>query len=74
MGYVTCFSPCINCHRPFTYHPNKVPSALINGTREPICRDCVDRANPLRVARGLAPIEVLPGAYESAEESEISWE
>jgi hypothetical protein len=71
MGYATCFATCINCYRLFSFNPNLVPSISINGVREPICRSCVDRANPIRVAKGLEPINILPGAYEGAEESEI---
>lgn len=71
MGYVTCFGNCAVCHVPFSFNPNLVPSVRIEGVREPICQVCIDRANPLRVARGLAPIVVLAGAYEAMPESEI---
>lgn len=52
------------------FNPHLVPSIVVNGTREPLCRPCVEAANPRRVARGLAPIAVLPGAYEPAVEGE----
>jgi hypothetical protein len=34
----------------------------------------VDKANPERIKRGLAPIAILPGAYEAAAEAEVNWE
>ena len=53
----------------------RVPSipAAVNptGTREPICQACVDRANPERIKRGLAPIVPLPDAYEPCNENEL---
>jgi hypothetical protein len=71
MGYVTCMSACVGCLRPFHYNPHRVPSVLVNGVREPICRNCVEAANPRRVANGLAPIVPLPGAYEPLAEGEL---
>ena len=71
MGYVTAFSPCAACKRPFTYNPVKVPSVVVNGSREPICQACVTQANPLRQERGLPVINVLPGAYEACDENEL---
>ena len=70
MGYFFALSPCFGCGRPFVYHPQKVPSLLVNGVREPVCEDCVDRANPLRKQNGLAEIVPLPGAYEPGNEDE----
>ena len=67
MAYMFCSGPCIGCGRLFSFNPDLVPSAIVNGTREPICRDCVSRANPLRKEKGLAEIQVLPGAYEPQE-------
>lgn len=55
---------CIGCKRPFTFSPSRVPSVRVNGEREPICRDCVERVNPRRIANGLDPIVPLPGAYD----------
>ena len=75
MSYVHLMSPCYGCGQPFTYHPNKVPSIRDpqTGNREPICQACVDKVNPRRIARGLQPIVPLPGAYEAAQEEEVSW-
>lgn len=71
MGFVTAYSPCAGCRVPFHYSPTRVPSIVINGSREPVCRHCVEAANPRRVANGLEPIVPLPGAYEPDDESEL---
>lgn len=70
MGVYQCFGQCVGCKRVFTFHPHRVPSITINGTREPICLDCITRVNPKRIANGLEPVVPLPGAYEPAEEGE----
>lgn len=72
MGYVSCMSPCIVCHSIFSFNPMRVPSVVVRGHREPICRPCVETANPQREAKGLPVIEILPGAYEACDESELS--
>lgn len=71
MGVVVAISPCFGCGNPMSYHPHKVPVIVHNGRREPVCQTCVDVANPRRIANGLEPIIVLPGAYEPAEEAEL---
>lgn len=58
------YGECFACHRLFMFSPSRVPSISITGTPEPICRGCVDRVNPRRIAHGLPPIVPLPGAYE----------
>ena len=70
MGFISAYSACVACGRPFHYNPFRVPSITINGTREPICEACVALVNPRRIANGLEPITPLPGAYEPADESE----
>lgn len=67
MAYMSVMGYCIGCGKLFTFNANLVPSVRVNGRREPICRDCVEIANPKRVANGLEPIEILPGAYEPEE-------
>jgi hypothetical protein len=78
--YVTVMSACYACKRLFSYHPHLVPSLRVNaegkedpnGTREPICRDCVEAANPRRIANGLEPITYDRRAYDAVcEESEV---
>lgn len=67
-GFMMVMAHCYACGVPFTCSPTKVPSIPANltktGEKEPVCRGCVERANPERVKRGLAPIQILPGAYE----------
>lgn len=67
MAYMTCMAPCVACERVFSFNPDLVPSVTIDGVREPVCQACVDRANPLRIAGGLEPIRVMPGAYDAQE-------
>jgi hypothetical protein len=67
MGYMSVIGTCYGCGRLFRFHAELVPSIPIDGVKQPICADCVERANPKRVANGLPPIEVLPGAYEPQE-------
>jgi hypothetical protein len=71
MGYAVCMGPCIGCRRPFGFNPLRVPSVVIEGERRPICRACVERVNPQRLANGLPPIVPLPDAYEPVDESEL---
>jgi hypothetical protein len=71
MGYAFAIGHCAGCGQPFGFNPMRVPSISIKGAREPICRACVERANPLRVANGLPPIEPLPDAYEPCDEGEL---
>jgi hypothetical protein len=71
MGYAIVMSACYGCHRLFSYNPVRVPSVTVNGAREPICRACIERVNPMRLAKGLPPIVPLPDAYEAVEESEL---
>jgi hypothetical protein len=71
MGYAFATSACIGCGRLFSYNPMRVPSVRVRGSREPICMDCVERANPRRIANGLAPIVPLPDAYEACDEREL---
>jgi hypothetical protein len=71
MGYALAMSGCIGCSRLFTYNPMRVPSITIKGKREPICRDCVDRANPARIKNGLDPIVPAHDAYDACDEGEL---
>jgi len=73
VGVIHAFSACIGCGRQFFYNPIRVPSIVINGEREPICADCVARANPTRIANGLPPIVPMAGAYDAVEETEMIW-
>jgi hypothetical protein len=71
MGHAIAFGNCIGCGRLFSFNPLLVPSVRVNGVREPICRACVEQANPVREAKGLEPITILPGAYDPVDEEEL---
>jgi hypothetical protein len=70
-GFVFVLGPCYGCCKPFTFNPLRVPSIVVNGERQPICRECVALANPRRKANGLAEIVPHPDAYEPWEEGEL---
>jgi hypothetical protein len=72
MGYALCFSNCFSCNRVFGFNPMRVPSINVNGQRHPVCRDCIARANPIRVANGLDPVVPAANAYDACEEGELS--
>lgn len=75
MAYMTCTAPCFGCGLLFSFNPDLVPSIRVNakrqpdpaGQKEPICRTCVQTANPKRLANGLEPIHVPADAYEAQE-------
>lgn len=71
MPYLIVFGSCISCHRPFGFNPEKVPSLRVNGEREPVCRDCIERVNPARVANGLPAFTIHPQAYEPLNDREL---
>jgi hypothetical protein len=71
MGYALAMGACIGCGNVFSFNPLRVPSVTINGAKEPICRACVERVNPMRKANGLEPIVPLPDAYDACDEGEI---
>jgi hypothetical protein len=63
---------CFGCGGVFGFHPHKVPSIRDAYQRkQPICRECVEKANPRRKANGVPEITILPGAYEEFHESEL---
>ena len=67
MGYMTCMGPCAACNKIFAFNPYRVPSMLINGVKEPICRECVERYNEMRIEHGLSIFNIPEGAYEAEE-------
>jgi hypothetical protein len=67
MSWMQAIGECAACHGIFVFNPMRVPSVVVAGEREPICRTCIERANPERVKRGIPPIVILPGAYEAEE-------
>lgn len=69
--YAMAYGRCYGCKRIFGFNPVRVPSVVVNGSREPICQDCVNATNPKRIGNGLDPIVPLPEAYEACDESEL---
>jgi hypothetical protein len=69
MGYFYTMGACINCGGIFSFNANLVPSSsALTGHREPICSNCIEHINSIRIEKGLEPIVPLPGAYEAEEE------
>lgn len=65
---------CCSCGNPVSFNPDKVPSIRVNGAREPVCKTCIDKANPLRKQAGLPEIKYAPDAYEPvAEETDTDY-
>ena len=81
MGFALCYSPCVACGKLMTYNPVLVPSIRVNaqrhpdpnGSREPLCRACVDAMNTMREAAGLALVVPHPDAYEACDETELEY-
>ena len=71
MGYALMIGTCISCRCAFGFNPNKVPSIRVNGMREPVCKECIEAANPKRKAAGLPEFTIHPDAYEPVEEGEL---
>jgi len=71
MGFMMVMGHCYTCGGLIFFSPTLVPSVPANltttGEREPVCRTCIERANPERIKKGLAPIVIAPGAYEGDE-------
>jgi hypothetical protein len=66
-GWVFAVGECACCQELFMFNPDWVPSVPLDGVRRPICWDCVELVNPVRVANGLDPIRVHPNAYQVEE-------
>lgn len=71
MSYALMTSICLGCKNLFSYNPHRVPSVVIDGVKEPVCRACIARVNPKREANGLDPFSIHPDAYEPIHESEL---
>lgn len=71
MAVMWCHGHCYTCRAFISFAPTKVPSLPANlthtGEKEPVCRACIERANPDRKKNGLPPIVILEGAYEPEE-------
>lgn len=68
--YALMFALCCSCKMIIGFNPNKVPSLIVDGNREPLCKDCAELWNEMHpeIAR---PIQ--EGAYEPCDETEIAW-
>ena len=66
-GYMMVHGECYSCHAPLAFNATHVPSLPVDGVRQPICRSCIERANPRRIANGLQPVVIHPDAYEPEE-------
>lgn len=71
MGYALGTGFCFTCHRVFSFNPVRVPSIRVRGSREPICEDCMIRANKIRVDRGLEPHPIYADAYQPCNEEDL---
>jgi hypothetical protein len=67
MVYINSISACYACKQIFSHNPMLGPSLTIRGTRERVCRRCIDTENARREADGniLAPIVPLLGTYDA---------
>jgi hypothetical protein len=73
LAFVTLTSACFLCGKFFSYNPVRVPSLVVRGQREPLCRPCVEEANRERAAKGLATWTIHPYSYEPVDEQEVPW-
>ena len=71
MGHVFVIGFCYHCKKKFSFNPNFVPSLTINGDRKPFCKVCIDRANTIRIEKGMKPLEVHLEAYKPLDEKEL---
>ena len=69
MGYVFMTSPCVNCQKIISFNPNKVPSLIIDGKREPLCKGCFYKWKKYHKS----DIKINPQAYEPDDENKIKW-
>ena len=66
-GYMFVLGECYTCHKMIMFSASHVPSLPANltttGEKEPVCRECIEFANPHRVENGLPEIVIHPDAY-----------
>jgi len=64
MALTTLICECVSCRVAMTCSPTHVPSLIIGGVREPLCRACYTRWNEIhRVSKGLEPVPAHPDAW-----------
>lgn len=71
MGYALAMGSCISCRQVFSFNPLRVPSIRVDGVKEPVCKACIERANPIRKKNGLPEFTVHDDAYEPVDENEL---
>ena len=74
MCYYICITECIRCHSTFSCNPDLVPSIRVNGVKEPLCRDCIEILNTIRIKNGLDAWIPLNGAYEPVNELDTAFD
>jgi hypothetical protein len=78
MAWMSVIGNCVQCGAIFNFNPDRVPSIRVsrqdgkwvpdpNGTREPVCENCMRWVNEMLVKAGREPFPVPHGAYESEE-------
>lgn len=67
MAWMQVLGNCYACGVLFSFNAEWVPSIPVDGVRQPVCKDCIARANRIRRANGQESIWVHPDAYEPQE-------
>ena len=62
-SFMWAIGSCVACRRMFAFDPEIVPSVVVDGVREPLCRGCVGEANVVRREQGIPVIVPMRGAY-----------
>lgn len=73
-GYVVAYGTCAGCRKLISFNPLYVPSVRVGGVAHPVCRTCIEVANPKRVAAGLEPFVIHPQAFEPLPEHDLPLE
>lgn len=72
MGYAVMVANCWVCRKLFSFNPRRVPSIRDeDGVFQPVCRECVEMANRIRVVKELKPFIIPDDAYSPCDECEI---
>ena len=68
MAAMIVFGSCVACGAFLAFNPTHCPSIRVEGSREPLCRECHARWNAIhRTAKGLDPLPLHPQAYAPEE-------
>lgn len=68
MGFAIMFGMCYVCQEMIRFNPHKVPSLMVNGSRQAICRTCAEKWNEMH-PENARPIQ--EGAYDYFPEEEL---